>query len=240
MHGGCSLAVSSSVDFIRWPRGPCLVVSILWVFLGCRVLTPDCCFSNPFLGAVRGGTNRCSSLTSWSVRGAGWFCLWALDLVEVANFPAGSGCELQESVAAVVRCLCCERGCWFARAAVGFVVGLRVHVGVSRRLREPTCGVAFTGVWLWSAEPVEDGCLVGFPLLVGLLPDVFDSAGSARVVFGLTRVVVELRWWDFVCPQDREVGFISRTLWALPDGGLTYCTITILPLTVTELPLSCY
>ncbi|MQM07057.1 hypothetical protein Taro_039891 [Colocasia esculenta] len=29
-----------------------------------------------------------------------------------------------------------------------------------------------------------------------------------------------LRWWDFVCPQDQEVGFVSRTLWALPDGGL--------------------
>ncbi|MQM08448.1 hypothetical protein Taro_041304 [Colocasia esculenta] len=45
--------------------------------------TPDCCFGNPFLGVVRGGTGVCSSLTSWSVRGAGWFCLWALDLVEV-------------------------------------------------------------------------------------------------------------------------------------------------------------
>ncbi|MQM18205.1 hypothetical protein Taro_051193, partial [Colocasia esculenta] len=37
---------------------------------------------NPFLGVVCGGTGVCSSLTSWSVRGAGWFCLWALDLVE--------------------------------------------------------------------------------------------------------------------------------------------------------------
>ncbi|MQM22055.1 hypothetical protein Taro_055103, partial [Colocasia esculenta] len=38
---------------------------------------------------------------------------------------------------------------------LGFVIGLRVRVGVSRRLREPTCGVAFTGAGLWSAEPVE-------------------------------------------------------------------------------------
>ncbi|MQM08806.1 hypothetical protein Taro_041666 [Colocasia esculenta] len=30
-----------------------------------------------------------------------------------------------------------------------------------------------------------------------------------------------LRWWDFVCPQGREVGFVSRTLWALPDGSLS-------------------
>ncbi|MQM01473.1 hypothetical protein Taro_034226 [Colocasia esculenta] len=47
------------------------------------VVIPDCCFGNPFLGAVCGGTVGCSSLTSWRVRGAGWFCLWALDLVEV-------------------------------------------------------------------------------------------------------------------------------------------------------------
>ncbi|MQM18743.1 hypothetical protein Taro_051738, partial [Colocasia esculenta] len=25
--------------------------------------------------------------------------------------------------------------------------------------------------------------------------------------------------WDFVCPQGREVGFVSRALWALPDGS---------------------
>ncbi|MQL85800.1 hypothetical protein Taro_018328 [Colocasia esculenta] len=48
----------------------------------CRVLTPDSCFCNPFLSVVRGGTGRCSSLTLWRVRGPGWFCLWALDLVE--------------------------------------------------------------------------------------------------------------------------------------------------------------
>ncbi|MQM17401.1 hypothetical protein Taro_050371 [Colocasia esculenta] len=68
---------------------------------------------------------------------------------------------------------------------LGFVVGLRVRVGVSRRLREPTCGVAFTGAGLWSAEPVS-----------------------------------RLHWWDFMCPQDREVGFVSHTLWSLPDGSL--------------------
>ncbi|MQM17199.1 hypothetical protein Taro_050167, partial [Colocasia esculenta] len=43
----------------------------------------------------------------------------------------------------------------FARAAVGFILGLHVRVVVSQRLREPTCGVAFTGAGLWSAEPVE-------------------------------------------------------------------------------------
>ncbi|MQL81476.1 hypothetical protein Taro_013938, partial [Colocasia esculenta] len=78
---------------------------------------------------------------------------------EVVSFPIGSECELQESVAAVAGCACCERGCWFTRAAFGFVLGLRVHVGVSQRLREPACGVAFTGAGLWSAELVEVGIL---------------------------------------------------------------------------------
>ncbi|MQL68885.1 hypothetical protein Taro_001161 [Colocasia esculenta] len=32
------------------------------------VVAPNCCFGNPFLGAVCGGTAGCSSLTSWHVR----------------------------------------------------------------------------------------------------------------------------------------------------------------------------
>ncbi|MQM20594.1 hypothetical protein Taro_053618 [Colocasia esculenta] len=40
------------------------------------------------------------------------------------------------------------------------------------------------------------------------------------IVFRIIFRVSQLRWWDFVCPQGREVGFISRTLWALPDGSL--------------------
>ncbi|MQM13968.1 hypothetical protein Taro_046894 [Colocasia esculenta] len=75
----------------------------------------------------------------------------------VASFLTGFKCELQESVAAIAGCACYECGCWFARAAVEFIVRLRVHVGVSRRLREPTYGVSFTGAGLWSAEPVEVG-----------------------------------------------------------------------------------
>ncbi|MQL87025.1 hypothetical protein Taro_019558, partial [Colocasia esculenta] len=39
--------------------------------------------SNPFLGAIRGGTGGCSSLTLWHVQGVGWFCMWAVDLVEI-------------------------------------------------------------------------------------------------------------------------------------------------------------
>ncbi|MQM06444.1 hypothetical protein Taro_039267 [Colocasia esculenta] len=68
-----------------------------------------------------------------------------LQVLEVASFSTGSECELQESVAAVAVCACYECSCWFTRAVVGFVVSLRIHVGVSRRLREPTYGVAFTG-----------------------------------------------------------------------------------------------
>ncbi|MQM17442.1 hypothetical protein Taro_050414 [Colocasia esculenta] len=58
----------------------------------------------------------------------------------------------------------------FARAAVGFVIGLHVRVGMSRRLREPMCGVAFTGAGLWSAKPDEGVLsLLGVPLVVGML-----------------------------------------------------------------------
>ncbi|MQL76012.1 hypothetical protein Taro_008386 [Colocasia esculenta] len=45
--------------------------------------SPECCFCNPFLGAVHGGTRGCSSLILWRVRGPGWFWLWALSLVKV-------------------------------------------------------------------------------------------------------------------------------------------------------------
>ncbi|MQM16056.1 hypothetical protein Taro_049009 [Colocasia esculenta] len=85
----------------------------------------------------------------------------------VSSFPAGSECELQESVAAVAGCACYERDCYFARAEVGFVLSLRIHVGVSRRLREPACGVAFTGAGLLPMDPVEGRVLVGCPLVVG-------------------------------------------------------------------------
>ncbi|MQM11128.1 hypothetical protein Taro_044033, partial [Colocasia esculenta] len=53
----------------------------------CRHLT--IVFYNPFLGAVRGGTGVCSSLTSWRVRGSRWFYLWDLNLEEVLG---GRGC----------------------------------------------------------------------------------------------------------------------------------------------------
>ncbi|MQM17564.1 hypothetical protein Taro_050536 [Colocasia esculenta] len=102
---------------------------------------------------------RCFFLLLWLVRD--WLSL--LSLVRKAHpptlfsFSAGSECELQECVAAVAGCTCFERGCWFARDVFRFVINLRIRVGVSRRLREPTCDVAFTGAGLWSVEMVEVG-----------------------------------------------------------------------------------
>ncbi|MQL87245.1 hypothetical protein Taro_019784 [Colocasia esculenta] len=185
--------------------------------------------------------------------------------------------------------------------------------GVSRRLRQPACGVAFTGAGLWSVEPVEGvlallaapfllgvalwvemhrlatvfwWCfpelfvvvLVRVPLPLGLLLCSFKSSAmlppwfeayvvwlvaialpsrlrsalgafgggspqSCFVLFWLLLLplggdelslfpvglsVLQTVWalsvkffgWDFVCPQDQEVGLVSRALWALPDGGL--------------------
>ncbi|MQM13072.1 hypothetical protein Taro_045995 [Colocasia esculenta] len=48
-------------------------------------------------------------------------------------------------------------------------------------------------------------CLAGSPLVVGV---------------ALWAEVSWLRWWDFVCPMNHEVGFVSCAMWALPDGGL--------------------
>ncbi|MQM17172.1 hypothetical protein Taro_050140 [Colocasia esculenta] len=42
----------------------------------------------------------------------------------------------------------------------------------------------------------------------------------AEFGFVLGLYVSRLCWWDFVCPQDRKVCFVSRTLRALPDGSL--------------------
>ncbi|MQM23963.1 hypothetical protein Taro_057033 [Colocasia esculenta] len=156
------------------------------LYVGSRPL-----FNSPFLGAVCGGTSVCGSLTSWHVRGLGWFCLWALDIVEVCSGRVcgetffSRGCSMV-SMRPLSRLVCVPRVAsalrtgypfwalfvrltpllssgahatsvvfWFARATVGFVVGLRICGGVSRRLREPTCGVAFTSAGVWSVELVE-------------------------------------------------------------------------------------
>ncbi|MQM17152.1 hypothetical protein Taro_050120 [Colocasia esculenta] len=41
-----------------------------------------------------------------------------------------------------------------------------------------------------------------------------------QVVFLFIFRVSRLRWWDFMCPQGWKFGFVSHSLWALPDGSL--------------------
>ncbi|MQL96828.1 hypothetical protein Taro_029509 [Colocasia esculenta] len=94
--GGCAQVSDFERRGKQWGQrlspSHCLTLRWFWSHVGRSgvgpqfdrtAVAPDCGFSNPFLGAVRGGTGVCSSLASWSVRGAGWFCLWTLDLVEV-------------------------------------------------------------------------------------------------------------------------------------------------------------
>ncbi|MQL78587.1 hypothetical protein Taro_011011 [Colocasia esculenta] len=69
-----------------------------------------------------------------------------------SSFPARSECELQESVAAVAGYACFERGCWFARAAVGFVVCLRIRVVLPFGLR--------CIAWLLGSGGVSQNCLL--------------------------------------------------------------------------------
>ncbi|MQM05304.1 hypothetical protein Taro_038110 [Colocasia esculenta] len=113
---------------------------------------------------------------------------------EVASFPAGSRCELQKSVATVAGCACYERGCWFTRAAVGFVVGLHVF-GIFARAKQmlvfhvaPLVERCDTCLWLLSAL-----CL----LVVNsgkVLPEFFSigSDGSLCCLVGRRCVALEV------------------------------------------------
>ncbi|MQM10866.1 hypothetical protein Taro_043764 [Colocasia esculenta] len=69
---------------------------------------------------VYGGTSVCGFLTSRCVWGSGWFCLWALDLVEVCGFPTRFVCVLQEG------CSYCYVAC------VASIVARCVHAVVAR------------------------------------------------------------------------------------------------------------
>ncbi|MQM05716.1 hypothetical protein Taro_038529, partial [Colocasia esculenta] len=146
---GCMVSLGMTPVFFRFVGVPAALAS-----KGLVIPTePYSRGSPPLLSPGR------DSLSQEFVAGRSWWRFIAPCVASsVASFPTGSEC-----VAVVAGCACFERGCWFARAAVGYVVCLRIRVGVSRRLREPTCGVAFTGAGLWSAEPVLSGCLVQAP-----------------------------------------------------------------------------
>ncbi|MQM20109.1 hypothetical protein Taro_053124 [Colocasia esculenta] len=159
-----------------------------------------------------------------------------LQVLEVVSFPAGSECELQESVAADAGCACCERGHWFVHAAVGFAVGLHVYVGVSRRLREPTCGVAFTSARLWSAEPVEGvlallavplllGCvLVGYPLLVGVCPYWMSPYCWGVCCWLFVWPCMPVHRWALYSAQSTSLLELSRCLCAVLHRWLSAAT----------------
>ncbi|MQL94107.1 hypothetical protein Taro_026759 [Colocasia esculenta] len=73
-----------------------------------------------------------------------------------------------------------------------FFFGLRVRVGVLRRLREPTCGVAFTGAGLcclrnWS----KNGALV---VLVEVLPKPVCVASAGCCVSSVGHVFWPFAW----------------------------------------------
>ncbi|MQM07907.1 hypothetical protein Taro_040754 [Colocasia esculenta] len=77
------------------------------------------------------GAPVCSSLTSWRVQGPGWFCLWALDLVEVRGGRAcgetlfSSGC----SVSLVVHAEGCFHNVFDSAGSAGVAFGPTLVVG---------------------------------------------------------------------------------------------------------------
>ncbi|MQL98146.1 hypothetical protein Taro_030850 [Colocasia esculenta] len=132
-------------------------------------------------------------------------------------------------------------------AVLAVVVGMHVRVGVSRRLREPTCGVAFTGAGLLSVEPVEglvsllelsicsmccvaslvercDTCLwllSAWCWLVVSSSDVlleFFSVGSGRrLIYARFYLLMCYLKWRF--SQDRVVSLLLAAVFSLKVSG---------------------
>ncbi|MQL76004.1 hypothetical protein Taro_008385, partial [Colocasia esculenta] len=163
LHDGCSLAMSSFRGLCCHGCGETFLLTWLlgvsrggtWLFLPDLVEVGDvgACVVRPWSHVVAPVFRVVFGPTLAVGRGVTLFRCF------VASFLAGSEYEPQESVAAVAGCACCERGCYFAHAVVGFVFGLHVRMGVSRRLRELAYGVAFTGAGLL---PVDPGGVVVF------------------------------------------------------------------------------
>ncbi|MQL91328.1 hypothetical protein Taro_023938, partial [Colocasia esculenta] len=112
----------------------------------------------------------------------------------------------------------------FARAAVGIIPGLHVRVVVSRRLREPTCGVAFTSAGLWSTEPVEGVlALLGVSLLdvclalcaCAPLGAVLCSVG----VFARAKQMLVCRVAPLVERCDTYLWLLSALCWLVVNSG---------------------
>ncbi|MQL82348.1 hypothetical protein Taro_014814 [Colocasia esculenta] len=121
LHGGYSLAVPS----FRGRRWSGLVQTR--AFGGFRFSVLSVPWSLSWM-TVRGGTGVCSFPTSRCVRGPGWFCLWALDLVEnsalvvLVEVLPGPACVASAVLLAAVFSLMCVRGPgWFCLWALNLV-----------------------------------------------------------------------------------------------------------------------
>ncbi|MQL99006.1 hypothetical protein Taro_031724 [Colocasia esculenta] len=200
-----------------------VVASVFCELLCLSGCMPRCCFHIVFDSA--GSVGVMFGLTLVVGRGITLFCCFFLLLWLVASFPTGFKCELQESVAAVAGCACCECGCWFAHATVEFVASVHIRVGVSRRLREPTCGVAFTNAGLYfvcRAASLAERCNTCLWLLSALcwlivnfgevLPEFFSVGSSGSEVEELRLVAL--------CSGDvSQNGFLLS--WLVHSGGFS-------------------
>ncbi|MQM09209.1 hypothetical protein Taro_042074 [Colocasia esculenta] len=240
VHAGCSLAVSSSVGLVSlasvWfpnlvacPRcrvvllvGPrpcggvlrvCFRIVLLWFDPGCSSWHYSSCFRIvvllPLVGvpaALAGKglvipTKPCS-------RGSPPYSL------QVASFLVGSEC-----VAAAAGGTCCERGCCFAHAAVGFVLGLRLWTLVR-------CSRSFSLLVLVEVR-LPQNCVV----LI---------SGYCGVAFWVELVIVVLpsrlrciAWLPYVLVR------FSRTVGCCPgENGALVVLVEVLPEPVVLLPLS--
>ncbi|MQM09907.1 hypothetical protein Taro_042790 [Colocasia esculenta] len=154
---------------------------------------------------VHGGTGVCGLPTSWRVQGPEWWRHELRALVGVQRVGSLQLVSERGSTENCVRLPCMIRarvaGCSCCCAArVANVVARRVRAVAARLaldslavvfpLREPACGVAFTGAELWSVEP--SGALV---VLVEVLPGpaCVVSAVLLAAVFSLMVRVV----WSF-------------------------------------------
>ncbi|MQL82135.1 hypothetical protein Taro_014592 [Colocasia esculenta] len=89
----------------------------------------------------------CSSMTSWHVQGPGWFCLWALDLVEVRGIRASGVTSVSRgcSVFLVVHAEGCFRIVFDSACSAGVISGPTLVVGRGR----DSLSQEFVAGWLW-------------------------------------------------------------------------------------------